>query len=128
MHFLLGQGAYTGFHTYVSGRNGTLLAFGEGGGGAPNARTDGGLPERVSPVVLFKDGKQVGFEVDEPVTVDRCWASNNSYYDQAHTNALEHWAAACADPELPLRCGFLMPTGVRKTPCRPRSWTKSSPL
>ena len=44
---------------------------------------------------------RAGYEVEEGP--DRCWASNNSYYDMAHTNALEHWAAACLDPSLPLK-------------------------
>ena len=44
----------------------------------------------------YKDGVESKFDPEEGP--DRCWASNNSYYDMAHTNALSHWADCCLDP------------------------------
>ena len=108
-------GPYYGFHTYITGTKGTLLVFGEGGGGA----IEGVQP---APVILcaplhytlqlhfasispsscsmhccrYKDGVESSFDPEDGP--DRCWASNNSYYDMAHTNALRHWADCCLDP------------------------------
>ena len=48
-------GPYYGFHTYITGTEGTLLAFGEGGGAAPGMHAT-----EPAPVILFKDGKQTG--------------------------------------------------------------------
>ena len=77
---------YVGFHTFVTGSEGTLLTFGEGGGAPP------GRPY-VAPVVVYgRDGKVTSYEVDEPDTTDRCWASNNSYCAIANRAAPVEWA------------------------------------
>jgi len=81
-------GRYIGFRTEVMGTHGTLLAFGEGGGAAPGFA-------QVPPVTIFKNGTTHEFELDEPS--DRSWVSNNSYYDQAHTHALQHFADSILD-------------------------------
>ena len=79
---------WVGFRTEVVGTEGTLLVFGEGGGPAP------GFPP-AAPVTLFRDGKETDYAIDEGP--DRSWISNNSYYDRAHTNTLEHFAGAILD-------------------------------
>jgi|EP01046_Picozoa_sp_COSAG06_P030385 hypothetical protein len=43
-------------------------------------------------------GHRVERHFDPEEGGDRCWASNNSYYDSSHTNALNHWADCCLDP------------------------------
>jgi len=43
-------------------------------------------------------GHRVERHFDPDEGADRCWASNNSYYDSSHTNALNHWADCCLDP------------------------------
>jgi predicted dehydrogenase len=71
-----------GFVTTVHGTKGTLVVYGEGGGGA----IGGSQPPAV---VLHRDGKiRV---IDEGNSGDRVWISNNNYYDASHQAAIEHW-------------------------------------
>jgi len=70
------------------GTRGTIRVFGEGGGSAP------GFPQ-VAPVTLFANGKETYFDPEEGQ--DRSWASNNSYYDRAHGNALRNFACTVLD-------------------------------
>ncbi|MCH2126922.1 MAG: Gfo/Idh/MocA family oxidoreductase [Pirellulaceae bacterium] len=74
---------WIGFRTEILGTSGSIRAFGEGGGAAPGY-------DQVAPVTLFKQGKARDFDLNEGP--DRSWYSNNSYYDQAHTTSLSHFA------------------------------------
>lgn len=76
---------WVGFRSEVVGTEGTLHVFGEGGGSAP------GYPQ-AKPVTLIQNGQETAFTINEGA--DRSWISNNSYYDQAHTHTLEHFASA----------------------------------
>ena len=78
-------GPWIGFRTEVLGTKGTIRVFGEGGGAAP------GFPQ-VAPVTLYRHGKARDFQLD--ASCDRSWVSNNSYYDEAHRNAWNHFADA----------------------------------
>jgi predicted dehydrogenase len=81
-------GRYVGFHTEVVGTKGSILVFGEGGGSAP------GFPQ-VAPVTLYANGAETYF--DPEGGEDRSCASNNSYYDRAHGNALRNFACTVLD-------------------------------
>jgi predicted dehydrogenase len=81
-------GRYVGFHTEVVGTKGSILVFGEGGGSAP------GFPQ-VAPVTLYANGTETYF--DPEGGEDRSCASNNSYYDRAHGNALRNFACTVLD-------------------------------
>ena len=66
-----------GFRVHVHGSNGSLFAFGEGGGSPPGREQ------------LLKHG--VTRVLEEANPSDRVWLSNNNYYDSSHQAALEHW-------------------------------------
>ncbi|MCH7642731.1 MAG: Gfo/Idh/MocA family oxidoreductase [Chloroflexi bacterium] len=81
-------GRYVGFRTEIVGAHGTILVFGEGGGSAPGY-------SQIAPVTLYADGTERTFDPGEGS--DRSWASNNSYYDRAHGNALRNFAYTVLD-------------------------------
>jgi len=71
---------YTGLRTTISGTDGTIEVFGEGGG-----HTSFKLP----PLVLHKKNKTICIQINEGL--DRVWNSVVNYYDQAFVNEINHF-------------------------------------
>jgi len=87
---------HLGFRTVVNGTDGVIEVLGEGGGVATSGYTHPSL-------ILHTKGKTTNFRIDEGP--DRVWVSEVNYYDQAHTNELNHFIQCLLEDREPRYTG-----------------------
>ena len=87
---------YLGFRTVVNGTDGVIEVLGEGGGVATSGY-------KTPPLILHTKGKTTQFRINE--SPDRVWVSEVNYYDQAHTNELNHFIQCLLEDKEPRYTG-----------------------
>jgi len=87
---------HLGFKTVISGTEGMIEVFGEGGGPiAPG--------QERAPLILHREGETRIFRIDEGP--DLVWLSVVNYYNQAFKNELEYFASCILNDEKPRYTG-----------------------